>query len=110
MKVGLIGITIAGKTVNSSRPLATTAFNEEVAAAQKAIDELKAQGVRHIVAITHQGYEADKAMAAKLTDVDAIIGGDSHSLLGNFAAVGITSSSGSYPTVATNKDGKPVCA
>ena len=109
VKVGLIGITIAGKTVNSSRPLATTAFNEEVAAAQKAIDELKAQGVRHIVAITHQGYEADKAMAAKLTDVDAIIGGDSHSLLGNFAAVGITSSSGSYPTVATNKDGKPVC-
>jgi 5'-nucleotidase len=48
-------------------------------------------------------------MAAKLTDVDVIIGGDSHSLLGNFAAVGITSSSGSYPTVATNKDGKPVC-
>ena len=43
VKVGLIGITIAGKTVNSSRPLATTAFNEEVAAAQKAIDELKAQ-------------------------------------------------------------------
>ena len=24
--------------------------------------ELKAQGVRHIVAITHQGYEADKAI------------------------------------------------
>jgi 5'-nucleotidase/UDP-sugar diphosphatase len=31
--------------------------------AQKAIDELKAQGIRHIVAITHQGYDADKALA-----------------------------------------------
>ncbi len=70
VKVGLIGITIAGKTTNSSRPLATTVFSDEVASAQKAIDELKAQGVRHIVAITHQGYDLDKAMAAKLTDVD----------------------------------------
>jgi 5'-nucleotidase len=109
VKVGLIGITIAGKTVNSSRPLATTVFNDEVASAQKTIDELKAQGVRHIVAITHQGYDADKALAAKLTDVDVVIGGDSHSLLGDFKAVGITASSGAYPTVVTNKNGEPVC-
>lgn len=109
VKVGLIGITIAGKTVNSSRPLATTRFNDEVTSAQKTIDELRAQGIRHIVAITHQGYDLDKAMAAKLTDVDVIIGGDSHSLLGDFKAVGITSSSGSYPTVITNKSGEPVC-
>lgn len=109
VKVGLIGITIVGKTVNSSRPLATTVFNDEVTSAQKAIDELKAQGIRHIVAITHQGYDADKAMAAKLTDVDVIIGGDSHSLLGDFKAVGITSSSGAYPTTVTNKNGETVC-
>lgn len=109
VKVGMIGITIAGKTVNSSRPLATTQFNDEVMSAQKAIDELKAQGIRHIVAITHQGYDADKALASRLTDVDVIIGGDSHSLLGDFQAVGITTSSGAYPTVITNKSGEPVC-
>lgn len=109
VKVGLIGITIAGKTVNSSRPLSTTVFNEEVVSAQKAIDDLKAQGVRHIVAITHQGYDADKAMAAKLTDVDVIVGGDSHSLLGDFKGVGVTTSSGAYPTVVTNKSGETVC-
>lgn len=109
VKVGMIGITIAGKTVNSSRPLSTTVFQNEVTAAQKAIDDLKAQGVRHIVAITHQGYDADKALAAQLTDVDVIIGGDSHSLLGDFKAVGITSSSGAYPTVVKNKNGETVC-
>jgi len=109
IKVGIVGITIAGKTVNSSRPLASTHFNDEVASAQKAIDELKAQGVRHIVALTHQGYDADKTMAAKLTDIDAIIGGDSHSLLGDFSAVGIATSSGSYPTVVTNIKGETVC-
>lgn len=109
INVGIVAVTIAGKTVNSSRPLASTQFNDEAASAQKAIDELKAQGVRHIVALTHQGYDADKAMAARLTDVDAIIGGDSHSLLGDFKAVGIATSSGSYPTVVKNKNGETVC-
>ena len=106
VKVGIVGLTVAGKTVNSSRPLSSTQFNDEVTSAQKAIDELKTQGIRHIIALTHQGYEADKAMAAKLTDVDVIIGGDSHSLLGDFKSVGIASSSGSYPSVATNMNGE----
>ena len=109
VKVGIIGITVAGKTVNSSRPLSTTQFNNEVTSAQKAIDVLKDQGVRHIIALTHQGYDADKAMAKQLTDVDVIIGGDSHSLLGDFKAVGLATSSGSYPTVTTNKNGEMVC-
>lgn len=108
VKIAIIGIDIKGKTTNSSRPLATTVFEDEATAAQRTIDELKAQGIRHIVLLTHQGYEADKALAAKLTDVDAIVGGDSHSLLGDFAALGL-SSSGEYPTRVTNKDGKLVC-
>lgn len=106
--VGVIGIDIVGKTVNSSRPLATTRFLDEAATAQRTIDELKAKGVRHIVLLTHQGYDADKKLAALLTDVDVIIGGDSHTLLGDFASVGL-SSSGPYPTVVTNRNGEQVC-
>jgi 5'-nucleotidase len=108
VKIAVIGIDIKGKTTNSSRPLNTTVFEDEATAAQRTIDELKAQGIRHIVLLTHQGYEADKALAAQLTDVDAIVGGDSHSLLGDFTALGL-SSSGEYPTRVTNKDGKLVC-
>jgi 5'-nucleotidase/UDP-sugar diphosphatase len=106
--VGLVGIDISGKTQNSSRPLDTTVFENEVTAAQRAIDVLKADGVRHVVLVTHQGYETDKRMAAELTDVDVIIGGDSHSLLGDFAAQSVASA-GPYPTVVTNKDGDTVC-
>jgi 5'-nucleotidase len=108
VRVAIIGIDVKGKTTNASRPLASTVFDDEVAAAQREIDRLKAQGIRHFILLTHQGYEADKAMAAQLTDVDAIVGGDSHSLLGDFSALGL-SSSGAYPTKLTNKDGKPVC-
>jgi 5'-nucleotidase/UDP-sugar diphosphatase len=108
VQVAIIGIDIQGKTRNSSRPLDTTLFEDEAEAAQRNIDALKAQGIRHFVLLTHQGYEADKALAAKLTDVDAIVGGDSHTLLGDFSALGL-GSSGEYPTRLSNKDGKTVC-
>ena len=108
--VGIVGISVKGKTQNSSSPLPSTAFDDEVVAAQRSIDQLKAQGVRHIVLLTHIGYDADQALAARLTDVDAIIGGDSHTLLGEFSAQGSGyASAGAYPTQAVNKDGKPVC-
>ena len=107
--VGIVGLTVSAKTVNSSRPLASTTFKDEVSSAQQAIDELRGQGVRHIVLLSHLGYEADKAIAPQLTDVDVIIGGDSHSLLGDFSAVGLSASSGSYPTLARNKSGETVC-
>ncbi len=108
-KVGIVGLTIKGKTQGSSSPLPTTVFEDEAMAAQKAIDALKAQGIQRIVLLSHIGYSNDKSIAAKLTDVDVIVGGDSHSLLGDFTAYGITSSSGSYPTMAKNKDGDNVC-
>ena len=107
--VGIIGIEVRGKTMNSSRPLPGTRFLDEVDTAQQTIDALRALGIRHIILVTHQGYDADLAMAARLTDVDAIIGGDSHTLLGDFSAIGITASSGPYPTMARNLDGDPVC-
>jgi 5'-nucleotidase len=108
LRVGLIGIDIASKTRDSSRPLPTTVFRDEVASARAAVDALRAQGIRHIVLLTHQGLEADRLLAAALPEVDAIIGGDSHTLLGDFSEFGIPSA-GSYPQVARNLDGDPVC-
>ena len=107
--LGIIGIDVRGKTMNSSRPLPGTVFLDEVDTAQRTIDELRARGIRHIILVTHQGYEADRAMAARLSDVDVIIGGDSHTLLGSFSALGITGSSGPYPTIVKNRDGDRVC-
>lgn len=106
--VGIIGIVVRGKTQDSSRPLPTTRFLDEAETAQHYVDELRAQGVRHIVLLTHHGYQADLALAARVSDVDAIIGGDSHTLLGDFSAYGLAAA-GPYPTQVRNKDGDPVC-
>lgn len=112
VKVGIIGLDIAGKTKNSSRPLDTTEFLDETTTAQNYINELQNKGIQHIILLTHYTYANDKKLAANLTGVDAIIGGDSHTLLGDFKqydTAGNFGSQGDYPTIITNKDGNKVC-
>eukprot|EP00163_Fabomonas_tropica_P024833 TRINITY_DN4278_c0_g2_i1.p1 TRINITY_DN4278_c0_g2~~TRINITY_DN4278_c0_g2_i1.p1 ORF type:complete len:613 (+),score=143.83 TRINITY_DN4278_c0_g2_i1:1810-3648(+) len=107
-QIGIIGIDIATKTQNSSSPLDTTQFLDETDTAQAMIDELTAEGVNKIVLMTHYQYANDMALAESLSGVDVIIGGDSHTLLGDFENYGLASS-GTYPTEITNADGDKVC-
>ncbi len=107
-KVGIIGIDIANKTQNSSSPLDTTRFLDETESAQAAINELEADGVNKIILLTHYQYGNDLVLAETLSGVDVIIGGDSHTLLGDFADFGLTSA-GAYPTELTNADGDKAC-
>ncbi|MBN7285050.1 bifunctional metallophosphatase/5'-nucleotidase [Vibrio cholerae] len=110
-KIGVIGIDISSKTQASSSPSPDTVFLDETETAQKYINQLKAQGINKIVLLTHQTYENDVTMASKLTDVDVIVGGDSHTLLGDkqrLNAIGFTPA-GDYPTKVTNADGHTTC-
>lgn len=59
-------------------------FESEVAAAQRTVDYLTAQGVQHIIALTHLGNQRDLRLAAQVNGIDVIVGGHSHSLLGDF--------------------------
>ena len=107
-KVGIIGIDIKSKTQNSSSPLDSTVFLDEITTAQSTIDTLKSQGVNKIVLLTHYQYGNDLIMAKQLTGVDVIVGGDSHTLLGDFSNYGLNSQ-GDYPTKTTDAQGNPVC-
>ncbi|HUH88446.1 MAG TPA: 5'-nucleotidase C-terminal domain-containing protein [Pusillimonas sp.] len=109
-RIGLIGLTVAAKTQNASRPDPGTTFLEEAASAQAAIDELERLGVDIIVLQSHYGYKADLTLAKQLRGVDAIIGGDSHTLLGpdSMKNHGLAPK-GPYPTHTTDRNGKPVC-
>lgn len=106
---GIIGIDIAGKTKNSSNPDEATQFLDETSTAQQYIDELEAQGVNKIILLTHYQYQNDLELAQNLRGVDVIVGGDSHTLLGDkFAKLGLAPG-GPYPSKRTNKDGDEVC-
>ena len=107
-KVGFIGLDIADKTKLSSSPLETTEFLDELETARRYIKRLTRRGIDNIVLVTHVQLANDLDLAAALPEVDVIVGGDSHSLLGDFSDYGIDAAS-AYPTQVTNADGDPVC-
>ena len=110
-QIGIVGLTIAAKTKASSSPDPDTTFEDETVAAQRAIDELRAQGVNKIVLLSHIGYAEDKRVLAGLSGVDVVIGGDSHTLLGpdSLATYNVGSPAGAYGEALTNLDGDTVC-
>ncbi|QIL81661.1 bifunctional metallophosphatase/5'-nucleotidase [Diaphorobacter sp. HDW4A] len=110
-KIGIVGLTIAQKTKASSSPDPDTQFEDEATAAQREIDALRKLGVNKIIVMSHIGYQYDLEVAKKLSGVDVVVGGDSHTLVGPAAmkTAGVGSPAGSYPTMATDKDGKKVC-
>jgi len=109
--IGLVGLTIANKTQQSSSPDPGTVFSDETAAAQARIDALRAQGVNKIIVMSHIGYAYDKQVIAGLSGVDVVVGGDSHTLLGpdTLKDYGVGTPAGAYPTELADKDGKRVC-
>lgn len=92
---------LATNTVETSSPGPNVTFGDEIAALQAAVDDLTAQGIRHIIALTHVGLPRDLEIAASVRGIDAVIGGHSHSLLSNTAE----RADGPYPMMVANPDG-----
>ncbi len=61
------------------------------------VDKIATQGVDKIVLVTHCGLETDKILAAEIPQIDAIIGGHSHTRLA--AAVIVTHDDGSHTVI-----------
>lgn len=59
-------------------------FAGEVATAQATVDLLQSKGIRHIIGLTHLGHQRDLRLAGAVNGIDVIVGGHSHTLLGDF--------------------------
>jgi len=109
-KVAIVGINTAKKTMESSQPDEGTILLDEKETAQAEIDNLKADGINKIIVLTHIGYNKDLELMADLDGVDVVVGGDSHSLLGNNYTEAITGfTRGPYATEVAKADGSKVC-
>jgi 5'-nucleotidase/UDP-sugar diphosphatase len=103
-KIGVIGLTPPDTGILSS-PGPDVKFNSDLAGVvQPIVDDLTKQGINKIMLLTHIGLVVDKDLATKLSNVDLIVGGHSHSLLSN----AYTGAEGVYPIVVKDKDGKNV--
>jgi 5'-nucleotidase len=102
-QLAVIGVTTE-ETSSISNPGKGTRFSDPVTAVQATIDFIKATtNITRFAAITHIGYEEDKKLAAETTGLHLIMGGHSHTLLGDGP-----NAAGSYPTIVDNKDGDEV--
>jgi 5'-nucleotidase / UDP-sugar diphosphatase len=107
--VAIIGVTTADTAFISS-PGPTIRFRDIESSVRKAVQDLTAQGVNKIVLLSHIGYDADRRLAERVADIDVIVGGHSHTLLGDEAMLkrfGMAAE-GPYPTIVKNREGKTV--
>ena len=103
-QIGVIGL-VTPETPILSSPGHELVFSDDlVMVAQNAADELTAQGINKIILLTHIGFDVDQTVAAGTRGIDIIVGGHSHTLLGNAYSAAVAP----YPTVVNNLDGVAV--
>lgn len=101
--LAVIGVTTE-TTPSISKPGPGTNFLNVTDTIQKTIDYIKEKKLaKRIVAMTHIGYDEDKKLAQSTKGLYLIIGGHSHTPLGNF-----TGAQGPYPTIEKNLEGEEV--
>lgn len=77
IKVGFFGL-LTVETPELSSTEKKVCFSPLVYTARKMVDELKAQGVDVIVALTHLLFAEDKQLAKEVPEIDVILGGHDH--------------------------------
>ena len=70
--------------------------------AKEIIGQLKNAGINKIIAVTHLGIEQDKKLAEMFPDIDLIVGGHTHTVLGDYSALNIKSYDKNYPVKVNN--------
>ena len=107
--VGIVGIiTPEVKVISNVGP--NLGFAPASQTARRVIAQLQARGVDKIILLTHQGYDEDLALAKEVAGIDVIVGGHSHTLLGDAQSMGRLGlePQGAYPTRVNGPGGRPV--
>lgn len=108
-EVGIIGVTTR-EAAMISNPGPNVVFLDPQESVMKSVRELKKKGVKTVILLSHLGYEEDIELAKKINGVAVIVGGHTHSLLGDrsrFSLLGPVPA-GEYPTVVKDLEGKNV--
>ena len=102
--VGIFGIVLADMP-SITYPGKELVFLPEADIAREMVSLIKARGIDRIIMVSHIGYEQDMEIARSVDGIDVIVGGHSHSVLGDFSAAGLESQ-GTYPTMVMSPSGR----
>ncbi|BFZ53692.1 hypothetical protein PYCC9005_000722 [Savitreella phatthalungensis] len=97
--VAVIGL-VTQDTQKLSSPGKEVAFLDPEAVVQDLVDEVRGKGYKRVILLTHIGYGLDQQIARATNGVSAIVGGHSHTFLGD-----VPGSEGPYPTIVQDANG-----
>jgi len=102
------GLAVIGFITNTTGFISnagpTIQFKDPVPVVQMYINQLRKQGFKRIIAVSHNGYDQDQDVARRTSGLDLIVGGHSHTYLS--ADPKDPQSYGLYPTKVTNLAGE----
>ncbi len=102
-RVAIVGV-LTPDTAEIASPGPTVTFLDPIPYLTETVAALKADGVEHVIGLTHQGDVADLATAAAVPGLDAIVGGHSHTLFSN----ALEGAAHPYPVMVAGPDGAEV--
>ncbi len=105
-RIAIIGLTTE-TTPQSTMDVGKAKFLDPQNCARREVAALEDVGINKIIVLSHLGYAEDLKLAAAVSGIDIIVGGHSHSLLGEplrLFPLGMTPA-GNYPTEVRSPDG-----
>lgn len=106
--IGIIGIDTLRATKYASSPGKDIEFFDEIKTVKKYVKILKSKGIDKIIILSHFGYNNDIRLAKAVKDIDVIVGGHTHTLMGDFDSLGLKGSV-PYPKKILSKEGDLTC-
>ena len=85
LDIGIVGLTTR-ETATSSSPGQNIRFNDPAPPLAEQAAFQRANGARLVIALSHLGWENDRALAGTIKGVDVFVGGHSHTLLSDSEA------------------------
>ncbi len=87
VQLAIIGIT-HDQMHNIGCPDPDCQFVDAISCTQATVKHLHQQGIKHIIVLSHLGYQGDVALATAVPGISVIVGGHSHTLSGDFRHLG----------------------
>lgn len=87
-ELAIIGITLDQMPL-IARPDPDTDFRSAIDTCRATVEKLHGEGIRHILVLSHLGLDGDRELAQAVSGISLIVGGHSHTLMGDFANLGL---------------------
>lgn len=100
--VAVLGLTLDDMD-NIAFDTGDVKFLDLAHSAQQTVNLLHAKGIKNIIALTHIGNAMDIKLASRVNGIGLIVGGHSHTLLGDFTNIGLAKN-GAYARRIKNPD------